>query len=129
MARLTLRLAERLRDDAAPATEPLEAVHLTGPDLPTWNAYFTALARAIGAPELPAWSPEQLRRTMRLAPWAKGWQRLGLPGGERLALAPAAGELALFARKARYSARRLHELTGDRAIIDLTDGLERSLRP
>lgn len=77
------------------------ALNITGPQSPTWNAYFQAVADALGSPLRPI-EMQALGRAQPLALFAKVWRRLGLPGLERWALAPTAGELALFARHASY---------------------------
>ena len=79
------------------------ALNITGPQAPTWNAYFTAIADVLGVP-LREIGPRAQRRARVLAVPAKAWRRLGLPGLERAALAPTAGEMALFARRATYPA-------------------------
>jgi len=86
-------------------------LNLTGPQCPTWNTYFSALAAALGV-ELRALTAPELSRMRALAPFAKVWRRLGLPGLQRWALAPGRGELALFARHAVYPSDRARELLG-----------------
>ena len=57
---------------------------------------------------------------------AKVWRKFGLPGGADLALAPTPGEMALFARKARYLTQTAEDLLGFVAQVGLQDGLARS---
>lgn len=77
------------------------ALNITGPQAPSWNAYFQAIADALGSPLPPIGAPA-LARARSLVLFAKVWRRLGLSGLDRWALAPTAGELALFARHATY---------------------------
>jgi nucleoside-diphosphate-sugar epimerase len=113
----------------APETLPAVSVmNVVGPDTPTWNEYFQALAAADGeAPlrEIPA--PTLAFRSMA-AMLAKVWRKIGLPGGRRAALAPTPSELKLFSLKASYATDNSEGLLGFRAKIGLQEGLRRSLR-
>jgi nucleoside-diphosphate-sugar epimerase len=100
---------------------------VVGPDVPTWNQYFHALAarlsdrplRKIGAfghVALPA-----------IGFVAKVLKRLGIPLLRNAALAPTKGELAMFARKVPYDATIVPRLLGYQPKIGLKEGLARSL--
>ena len=117
-------LAARLSSPARSDLEPCIALNAVGPETPCWNAYFAALAEALNA-RLPRWSAGQLARRRALAPPAKVWRRLGLPGGRALALGPTGGELALFARRAVYETGAARSL-GLVPVIGLAEGLSRS---
>ncbi len=106
---------------------PLTVVNVIGPDTPSWNDYFNALARAAGQKplnEIPA-HVLSMRRSLSVA--AKVWRRLGFPGGRRAAMAPTSGELALFSRKAVYVGTNAHALFGTQPRIGLNEGLQRTL--
>lgn len=102
---------------------PVEAVHLVGPETPTWNAYFAAVAERAGSEALGEIGSGGLVLRRAFGGAAKVWRRLGLPGGRAAALSPASGELALFARRARYADDRAAALFGVRPAIGLEDGL------
>ena len=101
------------------------ALNAIGPETPTWNAYFHALAARLGAPPLARLSGGSIARRRALAAPAKIWRRLGLPGGEAAALAPTVGEIALFSRAATYATARASALLGVTPAIALEDGLSR----
>jgi nucleoside-diphosphate-sugar epimerase len=109
---------------AAPAGKAL-ALNVTGPDSPSWNEYFTAVAGRLGVP-LHEIGPLERRIRTAAAILAKIGQRAGLPGLERLALGPMPGEMRLFARKTDYPSDRALATIGRRATIGLEDGLERT---
>lgn len=102
------------------------ALNLVGPETPDWNAYFAALAATTGHGPLRTMSGAEIGARRALALPAKAWRRLKLPGFEGLALAPAAGEFALFARKAHFSTEAADRLLGP-ARIGLSEGLARSV--
>lgn len=85
---------------ASPA-RPWLAVNITGPDSPTWNAYFTAMAETLGV-TLREITPAMLKGHAAGGLLARTWRRTHLPGLKRWALAALPGELALFARRANY---------------------------
>jgi nucleoside-diphosphate-sugar epimerase len=101
---------------------PGVTLNAVGPETPTWNAYFAALAQGLGAPPPPRLSAREIARARRLAVLPKVWRRLGLPGGAKRALAPTAGELALFSRRAVYSGEAAKAL-GLAPRIGLAEGL------
>lgn len=105
---------------------PLEVFDVIGPETPSWNSYFHALAQSISAPPLPNIGDAQLRWWQIMAIPAKIWRRTGLPGGTRAALAPTPGEMAIFARQAHYNRHALEEKLGAGTQIGLEDGLKRS---
>lgn len=121
---MIVALATRLESPARAQLEPRFALNAVGPETPSWNAYFAALAEALDAP-LPRWSASQIGRRRALALLAKVWRRLGLPGGGALALGPTGGELALFARRAIYQTGAAGRL-GLVPVLGLADGLSRS---
>ncbi|GLK75007.1 hypothetical protein GCM10008171_02610 [Methylopila jiangsuensis] len=126
VAALTAAAARRLAGPERLELPPAAALHLVGPDTPSWNAYFGALAGAFGDAPPRRLSPAALTWNARLATPAKLWRRLGLPGLEGEALAPSAGERALFARKAIFDTEAAERLLGARAGIRLDEGLTRS---
>jgi nucleoside-diphosphate-sugar epimerase len=116
---IALAAGERLADARS------RTINLVGPETPSWNAYFRALADTLGAAPLPCWSARELAARQALAIGAKAWTRLGLPGARAAALAPSAGEIALFSRKAQYSTGAARAL-GFAPRIGLAEGLARS---
>lgn len=127
LADLVSRAALRLSNIDRAALPRVVTLNAVGAETPTWNAYFDALAGALGAPALPSLSAAMLARRAPLALAAKVWRRLGLPGFERQALIPAAGELALFARKANYDTAAAQALLGFAPSVSMLDGIQRSL--
>ena len=127
IAALTVAAVDRLQDGASAGKIP--PLDIVGPEQPSWNAYFQALAAALGAPGLPIIGPTRLRwwAARRLA--AKIWRRIGLPGGRRAALAPAPGELALFRRRLTLDAGAATAFLDLAPKITLKEGLARSLDP
>jgi len=120
IADITERLTSAAREEMASSV----ALNAVGPETPSWNAYFAALAARLGAPALPRWSAREISRRRALAVPAKVWRRLGLPGARALALAPTRGELALFARRAGYPTEAARGL-GLEPRIGLDEGLRR----
>ena len=120
--------AARAMSGAQRETLPvLAAVNVAGPELPSWNDYFTALAARLGVSALPVLDGAVLKRRQGLALAAKVWRKLGLPGGEGLALAATPGEVALFARRADYRSDAAERLYGVAPRIGLAEGLGLSL--
>lgn len=105
---------------------PLTVLNVVGPETPTWNDYFAAVARRIGAPALPAVGGTGLALRQFLAVAAKIGRRLGLAGSKRTALAPTRAEMAIFGRDAVYSTQAASNL-GLEARIGLEDGLARTV--
>ncbi len=127
LADLVTRAVARLtgeRRDALPRSATLNAV---GPETPRWNAYFAALAAALGAPALPSLDAATLARRAPVALAAKVWRRVGLPGFEKQALIPTGGEIGLYARKANYDTRAAMDILGFRPAVSMAEGLKRSL--
>lgn len=123
VAALVVAGVEALGADAGVAHKVLNVV---GPETPSWNGYFQALATALGHGVLPELDAQTLRLRQTWALPAKLWRKLGLPGMAGMALAPTPGELALFARKANYETHALAAF-GFQPRIRLSDGLKRSL--
>jgi len=107
-----------------PHFRPLNAV---GPEAPSWNGYFAALARATGAAPLRQWSQGELALRQALGIPAKIARRLHLPFGTAASLAPTPGEMELFALKADYSGAAAAKALGFLPRIGLAEGLARSL--
>lgn len=101
----------------------LIAANLVGPDTPTWNGYFAALAEQAGLPKPRPLTPRHLARLRALALPAKALARLHLPAPRSLRLVPAPGELRLFARAAHYDTTRARTDLGFRAGIRFPEGL------
>jgi nucleoside-diphosphate-sugar epimerase len=123
LSAMIVQLVGRLRAGEAPAG--CLALNAVGPERPSWNAYFAALARHLGRPSPRRWSEGEIRRRVSLSLPAKFWRRLGLPGLDALALAPTSGELALFARRASYETDAARAL-GLEPRIGLGEGLRRT---
>lgn len=122
---VTLTAVDTL-DRPATSRAAVEVFDLIGPETPSWNDYFQALAKAISAPSLPKVSKTKLRSWQLMSIPAKIWRRAGLPGGRRAALAPTARELSIFSRQARYDRAKLETRLGTTAQISLEEGLKRS---
>jgi len=114
----TRRLAE--------TAEPLQAVDLIGPEMPTWNEYSRRVAASMGAAPLRCVGPARLGWGRLCAFPAKVFRRLGLPGFERAALAPTGGELQIMSRRAVYDRERAKAVLGSAPSIGLDEGLSRS---
>ncbi|GLK68834.1 NAD-dependent epimerase/dehydratase family protein [Hansschlegelia plantiphila] len=122
---LIAQASRRLSDDAFRGAPALNVI---GPETPSWNAYFARLADALGAPPLRELSPATIAARRAFAVPAKLWRRLGLPGLRSTALAPASGEITLFALRASYPTDAAAGLLGFTPAIGLDEGLRRSLR-
>ena len=129
VAELTVGVAQRLVNPDRRSLAATETLNLVGPQTLTWNKYFQAVAAASGVTDLPELSPGRIRRRAGLAPLAKAWKKLHLPGGTALSLAPAPGELALFARKATYATDGVERLLGHGARIGILEGMTRTFAP
>ncbi len=127
LADLVTRAVRGLGGDERALLPRVVALNAIGPETPSWNAYFAALASALGAPALPALDAATLARRAPIALAAKVWRRLGLPGFESQALIPAAGELALFARKAHYDTSVARAILGFAPTVSMLEGIRRSL--
>ena len=126
VADLVVAAAARMTGPARTGLPPVMTAHVTGPECPNWNAYFSALAVALGV-TLTDLDPATIRSRQALAIPAKIWRKLGLPGGAGAALAPTPGEIALFGRKADYRMAAAPALFGYAPRIGLDEGLKRSL--
>jgi 2-alkyl-3-oxoalkanoate reductase len=126
VAELIIEACARLAE--APETLPAVGImNVIGPDTPSWNQYFRALAVADGQPPLREIPPRTLAFRSIAAVLAIVWRKIGLPGGQRAALAPTSSELTLFSLKASYATDNAETLLGFRATIGLEEGLRRSL--
>ncbi|GLK81899.1 NAD-dependent epimerase/dehydratase family protein [Methylopila turkensis] len=125
VAEMTFAAVRRLTDVAP--FEGVAALNLVGPETPSWNRYFADLAAAAGllAPRSIG-AVERAFRAALLRPAQIG-RRLGLPGLAGLALSPAPGERALFARRAAFSTEAAERVLLTSAVIGLKDGLARSV--
>ena len=126
LCRLVALVAQRLLSDTCSTWPRATALNAVGPETPSWNAYFEALASRIGASPLPSVGGAAVATRQVGAIAAKIWRKVGLPGGAALALAPTPGEMALFARKAHYQTQTAEDLLGFVAKVGLQDGLARS---
>ena len=105
------------------------ALNVVGPEPPTWNAYFAALAAACGAGPLPEISPREAGLRAAMAVPAKIWRRTGLPGFFPLSLAAMRGEREMFAAKADYAMDAARETLGFTPRVGLAEGLRRTRLP
>jgi nucleoside-diphosphate-sugar epimerase len=121
--------ARRLASADRVALPNCAALNAVGPQAPSWNAYFQSLAAAIGAPRLRPLNRSEIALLRLLAPPAKIWRRLGLPGAKGAALAATSGELALFSRKAIYKMDKAADLLEFSPRIGLEEGLARTVAP
>lgn len=113
---------------AAIGWPPFAVLNVVGPEKPSWNDYFAALAQRIGAPKLPSLGGMRLGLRQFLAVAAKIGRRFGLAGSKRAALAPTRAEMAIFGRDAVYSTQAAANL-GLSARIGLDEGLARTVFP
>ena len=125
LAGMIVASAQRLLGAGRADFPPSLIVNAVGPETPSWNAYFQALAARIGAGPLARRERGAVARAQAIAIPAKIWKRLGLPGARAAALAPTRGEIAMFARRAHY-ATAAAEALGLRAGIGLAEGLART---
>jgi len=112
---------------AAALTSPAAAgcaFNVNGPEVMTWNGWFTRLAEAIGSPPLPAISPAAARAPMVAALPVKALGRLrpGLGGNWTLG-APGHGELCLFGLKATYPTDAAQTALGWTPNVRIAEGL------
>ena len=127
VAALIAAAAARLAGETCAGWPAALALNVVGPETPSWNAYFTALAARLGAdpPRRIGGAALALRQTLALG--AKVWRKAGLPGGARAALAPTRGEMALFARRATYPTLAARDFLDFAPRIGLDVGLDRSV--
>lgn len=102
-------------------------LNVTGPDQPSWNAFFQALADRTGLGPLRTIGTAELQALRTLAVLAKTLVRLRLPAPAGLAHFPASGELRLFARRATYLSDAARARLGWTPAIGLDQGLAMSL--
>lgn len=114
---------------AALANAPagFSAYNLVADDSLTWNAYFTALAAADGR-TLPDLAPATVKARVAASVPAKVWRKLGGSGLEAAALAPTRGELATFARAARYDSAAARTALGWRPNRDTAAAIAEAVR-
>jgi nucleoside-diphosphate-sugar epimerase len=127
VARLIAMAARRMTDAPCATWPKAAALNVVGPETPSWNDYFRALVVRLGGGPLPELGGGQRAARQAAAFGAKVWRKFGLPGGAAMALAPTAGEIALFSRQARYRTQAARDLIGFSAEIGLDEGLARSL--
>ncbi len=120
---------DRLQSAARLRLPQSVALNLVGPEAPTWNTYFAALARACGSQDLPEIAPGALAWRIPVSFGAKLWRRAGLPGANATALAPTRDEMQLFRRDARYSMEAARAILGLAPSITLAEGLARTQVP
>jgi nucleoside-diphosphate-sugar epimerase len=125
LARQVLAASRLLRGADRDALPGFAALNAVGPETPSWNDYFQALAGVMGQPPLRCWSPAEILLRQGAAIPAKLARRLSLPLCEAASLAPTPGEMALFARRADYSGEAAARLLGFSPCIGLTEGLAR----
>jgi nucleoside-diphosphate-sugar epimerase len=126
-----------------------EAFNVSGPEVITWNKYFTRMNNLLGLPTLRSESPAGSRLRARIAEPIKGTARFVLrkfgpqaarlyqnsararilmKGFEsRLSAAPGEGELRVFANRGTYSIRKARERLGYSPRFDVEQGLIRSI--
>lgn len=104
----------------------LIAVDVVGPQVPTWNEYFHALAAHVSQKPLPNIGALGRVTLPAMGFAAKVLRRFGVSVPQRALLAPTKGELAMFARQVPYDATMVSRLLGYRPSIDLNEGLKRS---
>jgi len=101
----------------------VEFMNCVGPQCPSWNEYFQALAQELGLAPLRRWSRLELLLRQIVAAPMRAANRLGLPIARGFALPPSRGELALFALHVEISGDKARRLLGYVPHIGLTDGL------
>ena len=101
-----------------------QAFNLDGPELITWNSWFTRLANAIGAPPLPQRSPSVVRAQGLAALPLKAFARLRPgPSPEWLLGVPSRGELSLFESRVSYATAAAHAALGWTPRVQIAEGL------
>ncbi|BCP51456.1 hypothetical protein K32_00730 [Kaistia sp. 32K] len=100
-------------------------LNVVGPETPSWNVYFSALAERLGARPLRRLGGLRLGFRQSLAVPAKICRRLRLPLFRRAALAPTPPEMAIFGRDVTYSTGAAKG-RGLAPRIGLRDGLART---
>jgi nucleoside-diphosphate-sugar epimerase len=123
LAQQTLAACRRLVAAERESLPPFVALNAVGPESVAWNAYFQALAEALGRPPLRTWSPAGIAFRQTLAIPAKIARRTGFDLFARAALAPGPGELALFSLHADYSGAKAARILGFSPAIGLRQGL------
>jgi len=117
-----------------------EALTINGPERPTWNAYFEALAAhltaqlgapSLPAPSLPALSPTEVRRRALLALPFKALGRVLPPLRQHplAALSPTRDELRLFGLRVDYPTDKAEARLGWRPETGFDAMIERACRP
>jgi nucleoside-diphosphate-sugar epimerase len=126
-----------------------EIFNLNGPEIPTWNEYFSKFNSTLGLPALREIDPGRTRlRSSLIAPIraAALYSRKRFEGSikkiagrfepiknflgdmERtIRLIPRKNELDLYNRKAYYSAKKIHRLLDFEPVVDVDTGLKLSV--
>lgn len=122
-----------------------EAFNLSGPQVVTWNRYFSLFNCAMGLPELECLDPRPLRAKASLMNDARRGAKFALAHCEKLLKAvsskslhmralmksaeqslkttPRPEDLTLYSRQARYVSTKAERLLGYRPRVALNDGL------
>jgi nucleoside-diphosphate-sugar epimerase/predicted dehydrogenase len=103
------------------------AYTISGPDAPTWNAYFVGLNDALGLPPLTAISSLGLKGRLALGLPLKALGKV-VPGARAKASrflmgVPALSEMSLFKRRADYRTDKATRELGWTAAISMVEGL------
>ena len=107
--------------------EALVAMDVVGPEVPSWNEYFNALAGRIT--DKPLRNVGAVGRTLLpvIGFAAKVLKRLKIPLLRKFALAPTKGELEMFARNIPYDPSVVRKILSYEPSIGMTTGLTLSL--
>lgn len=105
----------------------LIAMDVVGPEVPSWNEYFHALARHVTRKPLRnvGYPGRKILPVLGIA--AKVLSRLQIPFMRKFALAPTKGELAMFARNVPYDSSMVPKTLGYQPSIGMAEGLALSL--
>ncbi|WP_413204062.1 NAD-dependent epimerase/dehydratase family protein [Rhodospirillum sp. A1_3_36] len=106
---------------------PGSAYTVTGPDNPSWNAYFRALNMALGRPPLGQVSSVALMVRLGLGlplkALCKGFPKIRQRAEVFLLGVPALSEMALFKRKAVYKSDKVTRELGWTGAIPMEEGI------
>lgn len=123
LARVTSRSVDYLSTGA----KALVAMDVVGPEVPSWNEYFHALARHVTGKPMRNVSALGRKVLPVLGIAAKVLNRFKIPFMRKFALAPTKGELAMFARKVPYDSSLVPKFLGYQPSIGMAEGLAGSL--